>query len=464
MKMKKRNKIICILLSMLLVFSFAACGDEPTLDDSSPTTSVEDGVKLEFESTWSYDDVAHYKSCTDKTKKDVIDYNEHYYSEETTDENGYYCKTCIICGYEKYRNQIEGKFTATISNVSEDGLVYPYVEAAKRYLSSPRGIDNLVGTDCRGILEPSAPIVVAFTSDENVREFKVTYSTSVDYSNGFTYVIDKNERSYGIYNTLPNTKYYVKVEEVLNSGEVKSLPLEFTTANIATRTIYVEGLMNVRDLGGYVTSIDGKSAIKYGKIYRGSSFKSTRFSLNLTENGLNTLTNVLGIKTEVELRQTFEIQQDLANEYVPVTSSVISGAQYLHIPVEIYENAFVSATTKANYKALFEALSVESNYPFYIHCHAGAKHTDTAAFLISALLGASEEDLKRDFDMVSYSAYGAHGADADQNYSVHFIEIYNRLKACGAEGDSLAVCAQKYALSIGVSQSVIDRIREINLG
>ena len=39
----------------------------------------------------------------------------------------------------------------------------------------------------------------------------------------------------------------------------------------------------------------------------------------------------------------------------------------------------------------------------YFHCHGGADRTGTLAFLLEGLLGVSESDISKDFELTTYS-------------------------------------------------------------
>lgn len=448
----KNNKIISSILAlgMSFVFMFASCscGNQNNTADNADNTHI-----CEYEEKWSYNDTAHFKKCTGCDK--VIDYNTHYLKAETTDAKGYKSSDCLICGYRKYKTQIEGKFEL----LSIDETVYPYVELVKAYLTTP---DALVREYCTGVYQGEAPVIVQWTSDADVDYFKVTYADNESLQNALSFVVDKNERTYNIYNLYSDTTYYVQVEELLLDGSQKTKTISFKVADIASRLMHIENLMNVRDIGGYASSLGGK--IKQGKIYRGSAFEDIAYSLSLTEEGKRVLENEIGIKTEIELRYQYEINSQSGTS-TERTQSLIDGATYNHLPIDVYDVVFDTSYTscRLNYYKIFSLLADESNYPIYIHDQNGADKTGTIAFFINALLGASYEDLRYDYELTSFTACGLRGADRGQNYSVHFQAIYEGLMDYGESGDSIATCAEKFLKTLSVTDKQISAIRSINL-
>lgn len=129
-------------------------------------------------------------------------------------------------------------------------------------------------------------------------------------------------------------------------------------------------------------------------------------------------------------------------------------------------------------KTIFSTLADESNYPVYFHCNAGADRTGTLAFLIEAVLGVSEEDVVKDYEITSFSSYGAryrgkivngefvNGVmqdDSDNFVAMgYFIE---RLKAVYApESGNVNEAAVNYLKTIcGVTESQINAIKSIIL-
>lgn len=472
--MRKPNRAISLILGgVLLCTAILSAG-------CSKTSKIVVTPSMNYESTWSYDREAHFKKCLDKGDDSVIDYNEHYLDNEREDEDGYLYSDCAVCGYRRYSTPIEGKFELT----KLEKTVYPYVEKAKTYLvgQSKEPDDYQVKDYSTGIMAPEGPITIGWTSDEKVDHFEVICSRNADFSNhaeeaNKTYTIGKNERSVGIYNLYPNTKYHVKVTEVFmdQKAKAKELTTSFTTADIPTRAIHIDGVTNVRDLGGYPTSLVKDGNTKHGMIYRGSSFDVESYQIAITKAGETTLLKELGVKTEIELRDT--------GTY---SSPVSSKLNYKQLPISVYNEVFSTnqQTSRDSYKQLMELLADESNYPVYIHCGLGDDRTGSFAFFLNALLGVEYNDLCIDYEMTSFSPSGLRGARNGQNYSNHFADIYSSTRSnddgtttyiglqtfgeVDSDGaptgkTSLADCAVNFFKSLGVSEDTIEAVRRINI-
>ena len=94
-------------------------------------------------------------------------------------------------------------------------------------------------------------------------------------------------------NIVPNRKYYWKVKTFYEEGNPSFSEVYTFTPMAYVRTIEIDGVENMRDLGGVKTS-DGKT-IQYGIIYRSANFDS------ITEKGKEQIKK-LGIKTDIDLR------------------------------------------------------------------------------------------------------------------------------------------------------------------
>lgn len=290
--------------------------------------------------------------------------------------------------------------------------------------------------------------------------YKVYFSENADFSNPIivetVYSIMKNTT------LIPGKTYYWKVigtitPDVLGGGRIK-------VKDAPVRWISVDGVGNVRDMGGWKTA-SGKT-VKYGMLYRGRKLE------DVTEEGIATIKQ-LGLKTELDIRYASQKFQ---------TPGTGMNYEFIESPGQ-YDGVMKNEPDvfKASYKRLFELLSDESNYPFYAHCNAGADRTGTYAFIVNGLLGVSYEDLTRDFELTSFSSSGkrwrgkgtggtfAEGDDVmqeDSNNTVAWGRLYKTMMDYGAKNGctTLQSSIEHWLLNyIGVPQSHIDSFKSIML-
>ena len=229
------------------------------------------------------------------------------------------------------------------------------------------------------------------------------------------------------------THYYARV-----IGDTQTSPtVEFDTERTFPRMMSVEGISNVRDLGGAITR-DGK-IVKQGLIYRGSEMNSHR---TITENGLETMRRVLKIKSEIDFRNSNEIVLDVYR------------GNYVNIPFPSYSALFKNPDPAVK---VMEFLANEDNYPIYTHCWGGADRTETFFLLFELLLGYEISDTVDNYEATSLSTFGARSVNK---------EIYqNYLKSLGNfSGADLYEKAECYLLSIGIKEETLKKIKDIFLG
>ena len=92
---------------------------------------------------------------------------------------------------------------------------------------------------------------------------------------------------------IPGETYFYRVKDHSNNYIMNDLSFRIDDS-YSLRTMYVEGVSNVRDIGGW-TAKNGKK-VQYGKIYRGGNFN------NITAKGKETLMDAMGVKNEIDLR------------------------------------------------------------------------------------------------------------------------------------------------------------------
>ena len=348
------------------------------------------------------------------------------------------------------------------------------------------------------------PVKLAWNGNGSVK-YTIYVADNENFDNATSYVVSGFTRELDVYNLLPSTTYYWKVAGDRFDMSDTSV---FKTEDLSVRLIYAEGTSNIRDLGGW--NADG-SFVNYGKIYRGNQLNGYGNWGNnkLTENGLKTFKDDLKIKTEIDLRTQ---DKDDANQTVNFVDASLPYYKYTigqytdilepsvwnalphdgNTPVDSTENkndarrlAYATGNAVRNenamrrsLKGIFEVLADERNYPVYIHCNAGADRTGTVAFLINGLLGVSEADLIRDYELTSFSSvsglrYRSEIKNGDfteigvmkNDYDnfVAFGALMNAIKNnYGAEGGTLSYAIENFLTDyVGVSHEDIESLKRI---
>ena len=333
-------------------------------------------------------------------------------------------------------------------------------------------------------------------SDDWVKE--VTLSWKQNGSSFYTVYLSENqafedatvEKVFGytptldLYNLLPGTTYYWKVKGTYSGDE--SAVGTFTTEESKVRTIYVDGVSNARDLGGYETTT-GK--VNYGLLYRGGKLNGTTSGEAITEEGKSEMLDSLKIKTEIDLRSTGDDGGQTEN-------AIGGGVNYIKIPLGQYANILdyetwssldkseksgnFDANNKNAIKQIFELLADKNNYPIYFHCNAGADRTGTLALLINGLLGVDEQSLIKDYELTTISRYGKRlrssltednkaftETGVMQNDGGNYVAIglfIDTLKSAYTDNGDINEAVYNYLIEyIGLSNDTLDKIKSIML-
>lgn len=290
--------------------------------------------------------------------------------------------------------------------------------------------------------------------------YTITFSENADFSN--PYIVQTSYMNLKNLLLVPGKTYYWKVtgtwnDQLLGGGKihVKDAPV---------RWINIDGVGNVRDMGGWKTS-SGKT-VKYGMLYRGRRLE------DVSDAGISTIKQ-LGLKTELDLRYESQKYQ---------TPGTGMNYEFIAMPGQ-YDSVLKNnaEVIKASYKRIFELLADKNNYPFYAHCNAGADRTGTFAFIVNGVLGVSYEDLTRDFELTSFSASGKRWRGAgigntftendlvmqeDSSNTVAWGRLYKEMMAYGAKnGYTTLQESIEYWLTsyVGVPKSNIDSFKSIVL-
>ena len=198
----------------------------------------------------------------------------------------------------------------------------------------------------------------------------------------------------------------------------------------------INGVKNVRDIGGWVTT-DGKK-IKEKMLIRGAELDGAVDPESMiTEIGINTMLNDIKVKTEMDLRSPEVGGSDMLGDTVT----------HKYYDATMYEDAFTEEG-KEKMKEVFTDLANPDNYPIYVHCTHGIDRTGTVCYILEAVLGLSE-------------------ANATSEYSLsNWFRTYNKKKLDALKaglneysGTTLKAKATAYLLDCGITESQINSIR-----
>ena len=170
------------------------------------------------------------------------------------------------------------------------------------------------------------------------------------------------------------------------------------------RMVYTPSVWNVRDLGGWACT---GGRVKYGKIFRGGHFG------NITDADKSALVNWLGIATDIDLRNNGETGGI-------TTSPLGAGVEYFHQSLDFYANAVSTSAASARTVAVLKKMMacVAANKPCYFHCMSGADRTATIAYILLSLLGVSQSDKDKEYELTAFSDEADGKRFRSSNYNV----------------------------------------------
>ena len=238
-----------------------------------------------------------------------------------------------------------------------------------------------------------------------------------------------------VYNLLAGESYQWQV----SVGAMESCIGNFKISDMLPRILWVEGLSNVRDLGGYTTT-DGRR-IRQGLLFRSSEADANQ---SITPEGIKELTDSLGVRTDIDLRGV---------NGEPVRAGISSDkVNHYSFPLAAYSDIF-TPSQKELYRQSFELLANKSIYPAVVHCAAGMDRAGSWVFVLGALIGIDEGDLVTDYELSSFSYWGArHRESADLQSFLEKLHSYGKSAQSAAEG---------FLLDCGVSKDTLEGIRRI---
>lgn len=276
---------------------------------------------------------------------------------------------------------------------------------------------------------------------EDISEIRVTVSEDKDFRKCVTHNPDDNKvDTYVIRNLLPNRTYYYKVEEILKTGEIEEKAKGVFRTVGQVRMIQVRNCSNVRDLGGWPTQY-GKP-VKYGRLFRSASLE------RITSRGRHDYVENMNVVAELDLR--YESKRE--------TNCLGNDEDYLRLG----HSGYLDGMTKKNWVYPVDLQWINSklrqNKNVDWHCAIGCDRCGTLSFLIEGLLGLSELDLCRDYELSTLSL-----GKKNKRVRSPLKGMINHVKKFGPE-DDLARCFYNYWLSLGTPREELDYFLSVMLG
>ena len=351
--------------------------------------------------------------------------------------------------------------TTDFVSAKADGEINDIISVVSPENAKSFSIDNQKITDFYESYEPNlssnekfygcdeyltTPVTLKWTCD-NGWYYQVYLSDERHFVNSEKYLT--TETSLTIDNIIPNREYYWKVKVTDNDGGQKFSNVYTFTPTAYVRTMDIDGVKNMRDVGGLVTT-DGKT-IQYGIMYRSAHFDS------ITEKGKEQIKR-LGVKTDIDLRGESNTVSPLGenvrrlNYNAPyyVDEADKKGIQCGLNGAESYVKEFVKE---------FKACADPDNYPIGFHCSLGRDRTGTLAAMLYAVSGVSRYDIVKEYELSWLSTAAANNVSIQIgaiNKLCNFIE--------SKDGETFKDKACNFLLSIGVTQAELNSVRDILTG
>jgi protein tyrosine/serine phosphatase len=183
------------------------------------------------------------------------------------------------------------------------------------------------------------------------------------------------------------------VDGVTYYNEIPNKQTPFSSTNVAGTLEPLDSLrlinggtygQNIRDLGGW--TCDG-GTVKYGMLYRGANIYPTDPYIRPI------LVGECGIRMELDLR---------GNQEEPIRDkSALGNIGYCCPETFVWYSLTNTTAWREILRCIFD--SVLTTTPVYFHCSAGMDRAGTVACIIEALLGLSQNDIDKDYELSSFA-------------------------------------------------------------
>ena len=237
------------------------------------------------------------------------------------------------------------------------------------------------------------------------------------------------------YNNVPNVSSPFATENA--AGTLK--PLD---ALRWIRTQAGDRAWNVRDLGGW--ACDG-GTVRYGLLFRGGKLAAADRAVLVGE---------LGIQHDLDLRG----REGGGSDDEPDMTESPLGSDVWYTRTQQY--AWYALTPVATWQSYLRCVidAVTHREPVYFHCTAGADRTGTLACVLEGLLGMSQSDIDKDYELTTFYSGSGSDATARRRNESDWKGLINAINA--VSGDTLRDKCVHFAVgTCGMSMADINAYR-----
>lgn len=199
---------------------------------------------------------------------------------------------------------------------------------------------------------------------------------------------------------------------------------------------------NVRDLGGW--PCDG-GTVKYGLLFRGGKLAAADRAVLVGE---------LGIQHDLDLRGR---EGGGPGDEPEMTASPL-GSDVWYTRTQQF--AWYSLTPVATWQTYLRCVidAVTHREPVYFHCTAGADRTGTLACVLEGILGMSQSDIDKDYELTCFYSGTGTDNDARRRNETDWTGLINAINA--VPGDSFREKCVHFAVgTCGMSMADINAFR-----
>ena len=219
-----------------------------------------------------------------------------------------------------------------------------------------------------------------------------------------------------IHNMIPGESYYF---ELASDPNVHGI----VTAEGVRRLIDIDGVRNVRDLGGLHVDSNGDGVsdgvLKYGRLFRGEKLSTNQSAVTSLQN--------LGVNEEVDLRSSSE----RGSSEVKFPTNQFKQLEFKHYQID-REHYLSNYNLDRN--VIREVMQdVVNDKNIYFHCRIGADRTGTLAYILEGLLQVMDEDRLQDYEasfffgLINRHRYYATDPSSSVSKTEKFVYMYNFL-------------------------------------